>query len=305
MNLIDKAVSYFNPKKGIERAYTRETLDVIKNGYPNRSKDIETWSSPPDSPDNDILEDLDDLRGKSRSLFMNNEVAGAVLAKIKTSVIGPGLMVKPVINYKYLNIDRDKAKEYERIIKTKFNAWASSVNSDSSRTHDFYTNQALVCLAWVMSGDVFAIPKRVKRKGVDVDLCIQILEADRIKNPSGSNESIKGGVEIDKQGSICKYYITDKHPGDGNVEAKGYPIFNSLGRKNILHIFEPERPGQRRGVPLLAPLISSLKQLGRYQNAELTTAVMNAMIALIIEKNEEPQPRVNSNYSGGGKTNET
>ncbi|MGL5658496.1 MAG: phage portal protein [Cetobacterium sp.] len=304
MNLIDKAVSYFNPKKGIERAYARETLDVIKNGYPNRSKDIETWSSPPDSPDNDILEDLDDLRGKSRSLFMNNEVAGAVLAKIKTSVIGPGLMVKPVINYKYLNIDRDKAKEYERIIKTKFNAWASSVNSDSSRTHDFYTNQALVCLAWVMSGDVFAIPKRVKRKGVDVDLCIQILEADRIKNPSGSNESIKGGVEIDKQGSICKYYITDKHPGDGNVEAKGYPIFNSLGRKNILHIFEPERPGQRRGVPLLAPLISSLKQLGRYQNAELTTAVMNAMIALIIEKNEEPQPRVNSNYSGGGKTNE-
>lgn len=298
MNFIDKVVSYTNPQKGLERFFARQKLDVLNaTGYPNRGDEISEWSPQPDSPDNDIIDDLDDLRGKSRSLYMNNEVAGAVLAKIKTNVVGAGLIPKPVINYKYLGITREQAKEYERIIKAKFNAWALSSNSDSSRTNDFYTTQALVMLSWVMSGDVFAIPKRKKRKGVDIELCIQILEADRIKNPSGSNEYIKGGVELDKDGELLKYYISDKHPGDGNSDVKGYPVYNSLGRKNIYHVFEPERPGQRRGVPLLAPLLSSLKQLGRYQTAEITSAVMNAMIGLIIEKPEESQKAYyNSDY---------
>lgn len=304
MNWIDRTVAYLNPTKGIKRAMARNELDIIKNGYPNKNKDISTWHTEPDSPDNDILEDLEDLRGKSRNLFMNNEVAGAVLTKIKTNVIGAGLVVKPTINYKFLDMDRDKAKEYERIIKTRFNSWALSANSDATRMHDFYTNQALVCLSWVMSGDVFAIPKRIKRKGVDTELCVQILEADRVVNPVGADESIKGGVELDKDLGLIKYHIANKHPGDGTVKVKGYPAFNMMGRKNILHIFEPERPGQRRGIPLLAPLVNSLKQLGRYQNAEISSAVMSAMIGLIIEKNQEPPSKVNPNYNGGGTKQE-
>lgn len=297
MNLIDKVVSYMNPAKGLERLYARQALTVANSAYPNRDKDISQWRAEPDSPDNDLIDDLDDLRGKSRNLYMNNEVAGAVLVKIKTNVVGSGLIPKPVINYKYLGITREKAKDYERIIKTKFNAWALSTNSDASRVNDFYTTQALVLLSWIMSGDVFAVPKRKRRKGVDIELCLQILEADRISNPSGANEYTKGGIEIDGEGEVLNYYISKKHPGDGNSEIKGYPVYNSLGRRNIYHIFEPERPGQRRGIPLLAPLISSLKQLGRYQNAEITSAVMNAMIGLIIEKPADSQQGFyNSNY---------
>lgn len=293
MNTLDKLINYFNPKAGLRRTAARRALEIQNSGYPNRSEDIVNWNVQPDSPDNDTNEDIEDLRGKSRSLYMTNEVAGAVLSKIKTNVVGIGLIPKPIINYKFLGMDREKAKEYEKIIKTKFNAWATSNNSDASRTHDFYTLQALIVLSWIMSGDVFVIPKRKKRKGVEIELCLQVIEADRVLNPSRANENIKGGVEI-KDGEIENYYISDKHPGDGNSPVKSYPVFNSLGRRNILHIFEAERPGQRRGVPLLAPLLCSLKQLERYQGAEITAAVMNAMIGLIIEK--EPNGAFNDEY---------
>lgn len=296
MNLLDKVVGYVSPEKGVNRILARKHLEVLNSGYPNKFDEISQWHAEPDSPDNDMIDDLDDLRGKSRNLYMNNEVAGAVLVKIKTSVVGAGLIPKPIINYKYLNISREEAKKYERIIKTKFNAWALSTNSDSSRINDFYTTQALVLLSWIMSGDVFAIPKRKKRKGVDIELCIQLLEADRILNPTGANEKTKGGIEFNDDGEVQKYYIADKHPGDGEVKIKGYPVYNTLGRRNIYHIFEPERPGQRRGIPLLAPLISSLKQLGRYQTAEITSAVMNAMIGLIIEKPQETNAIYNKGY---------
>jgi lambda family phage portal protein len=45
-----------------------------------------------------------------------------------------------------------------------------------------------------------------------------------------------------------------------------------------------ERIGQRRGVPLLAPVIEALKQLGRYTDAELVAAVVAGMFTVFIEK---------------------
>ena len=44
-----------------------------------------------------------------------------------------------------------------------------------------------------------------------------------------------------------------------------------------------ERPGQRRGVPLLAPVIEALKQLARFTDAELTAAVISGMFTGFIK----------------------
>ena len=44
-----------------------------------------------------------------------------------------------------------------------------------------------------------------------------------------------------------------------------------------------ERIGQRRGVPLLAPVLEALKQLGRYTDAEITAAVLSAMFTVFVK----------------------
>ena len=306
MNLIDKAIGYFNPKAGAERIRERRKYDnliKIEKGYSNKDDPVlKNWNVGANSPDEDLLLSLEDLRAKSRNLYMNNDLAGAALKKMRTKTVGSGLLPKPTINYVYLGIEREKAKELERIIKNKFNAWALSPNSDASRMFSFYDLQSLLQLSWIMNGDAFAIPMRKHRKGVSIELCIQLLEADRIVNPIGTiNKYIKSGVEYDEQGELKKYYVASSHPGDNfNYKVKGYPAFNSLGRKNILHIFEPERIGQRRGVPILGPIIFSLKQLGKYKSSELTAAVINAMIGLIIESESADE----EGFAGGfGTTN--
>lgn len=51
----------------------------------------------------------------------------------------------------------------------------------------------------------------------------------------------------------------------------------------------------KEGVPILAPIIFSLKQLGRYKSSELTAAVINAMIGLIVESEDAEQ----EGFAGG------
>lgn len=287
MNVIDRAIGFINPKAGLSRIKTRKAYNLaqVEQGYSNKDDPIlSNWKVGANSPDEDILFSLDDLRAKSRSLYMNNDLAGAALKKMRTKTVGSGLLPKPTINYTYLGLKREEAKKLERIIKNKFNAWALSKNSDANRMFSFYELQSLLQLSWVMNGDAFAIPLRKARKGVNIELCVQLLEADRVVNPSSPNQYTKSGIEFDKNGELLNYYISSSHPSDNlNYTVKKYPAFNSLGRKNILHIFEPERIGQRRGVPILAPIIFSLKQLGKYKNSELTAAVINAMVGLIIE----------------------
>lgn len=299
MNIIDKAIGFINPKAGMARLRERKIYNLarVDQGYSNKDDPIlQNWRVGANSPDDDILYSLDDLRAKSRSLYMNNDLAGAALKKMRTKTVGSGLLPKPTINYTYLGIDREKAKELERIIKNKFNAWALSKNSDASRMFSFYELQSLLQLSWVMNGDAFAIPLRKTRKGINIELCVQLLEADRVTNPLNPNKYTKSGIEFDKSGELLNYYIASAHPGESaSYTVNKYPAFNSLGRKNILHIFEPERIGQRRGVPILAPIIFSLKQLGKYKSSELTAAVINAMIGIIIESEEAE----NDGFVGG------
>jgi lambda family phage portal protein len=63
----------------------------------------------------------------------------------------------------------------------------------------------------------------------------------------------------------------------------------------VIHLLPFERIGQHRGVPFLAPVLETLKQLGRYSDAELQAAVIGGMYAVFFthkidegELGEEP-----------------
>ena len=114
MNIIDKAIGFINPKAGIARLRERKIYNLarVDQGYSNKDDPIlQNWRVGANSPDDDILYSLDDLRAKSRSLYMNNDLAGAALKKMRTKTVGSGLLPKPTINYTYLGIKREEAKE--------------------------------------------------------------------------------------------------------------------------------------------------------------------------------------------------
>lgn len=295
MNVIDKAISVVSPGVALKREVARQKLKIISNsGYSNHGasrtkKSLIGWMFGGGSAKEDIEDNIQVLRERSRDLYMGTPIATGALKTLRTNVVGAGLKLKPQLDYEFLGLTEEEASKLEMQIEREFSLWADSVNCDLARLNNFYELQQLAFLSYIMCGDAFALLPYTKRVGAPYDLRIQLIEADRVCNPYYKNfsDNISAGVECNDNGEIIAYHIANFHPLSARrinntwtrVEAFG----KKTGRRNVIHIMESERIGQRRGVPILAPVIESLKQLGRYTDAELMAAVVSGMFTVFIE----------------------
>lgn len=318
MNLIDKVIAAISPDLALKRKVARHKVELINSGYDNYGAShtknaFRGWSSFGGSADEDIHNNLSTLRQRSRDLYCGVPLATAAIKTMRTNVVGQGLCLKSQIDYKYLGIDKEKAREVEEQIEREFSLFADSQNCDAARLDNFYELQQLAFLNWLMSGDVVALLPMKQRVGSVYELCVQLIEADRICTPDdkSNDENIHDGVETDNFGEIVAYYIAKNHPFAidckkvqewKRVEAFG----RKTGRRNVLLVSNRERIGQIRGVPFLAPIIEGLKQLGRYTEAELMAAVISGMFTVFIEKegvsDENPLGELDFNDNSGNNS---
>ena len=94
-------------------------------------------------------------------------------------------------------------------------------------------------------------------------------------------------MEVDKSNRVVAYHICNTYPNSNLYTKKrmekgqGF-LGDRTGAPGVLMIFETERAEQYRGVPYLAPVIESLKQLTRYSEAEMMAAVINGFFTVFI-----------------------
>ena len=94
-------------------------------------------------------------------------------------------------------------------------------------------------------------------------------------------------MEKDTVGAPVAYHIASVHPGSVLVNQKitwqKISAYAKSGRRNVLHLFNPLRPDQTRGIPYLAPVMKTLKQLDRYTEAEIMAAVLAGMFTVFVK----------------------
>lgn len=242
------------------------------------------------SPDEDINENLETLRERSRDLYMGGAcIANGAIKTIRTNVVGCGLMLKPNIDYNYLKMTPEKAGAWQDSVKREFNFWAQSVNCDAQRLNNFYELQQLAMISALMNGDCFALMPYIKRKGSLYQTTIRLIEGDRVETPPRymTDRNIHRGVKTDKLGEIVSYFIYDEHPGSRYFNPNNFKEISAFGKRtgerNIIHIMDSERIAQTRGVPLLAPIIETLKRMGQYTEAELQAALVGGLFTTFIK----------------------
>lgn len=297
MNLIDRAINAISPEKALKREVARKKLSLVNSGYGNyganaTKKAVIGWTHGGGSHREDIEEHISTLRQRSRDLYCGGStLATGAVKRLRTNAVGTGLHLKSTINEEILGITSEEARKLEETIEREFAHWANSTNCDIERIDNFYQLQQLALLNALLSGDSFALMTTTKRTGSIYDLRIELVEADRVSTPD--NETINPlfceGVEKNANGEVVAYHISKFHPLSFQdreprewVRVKAFG--EKTGRRNVIHVMNRERIGQVRGVPFLSPVIETIKQLGRYTEAEVLAAVINGLFTVFIEK---------------------
>lgn len=290
-NLWDKVVRVYDPIKGKER-FKAKCMSALAGGYSGASKSrrsMSEWNVSTGDADADILPDLPTLRQRSSDLTRNVPIATSAVNTAVTNVIGTGLKLQSRIDREFLNLTDDQADALEASIEREFKLWAESKDCDAARSLDFYGHQSMAFLSALERGDVFYLTPRINRINSPYKLALQAIEADRVTNKDWKTDTstLGGGIQVDKYGAPVAYHILKTHPGGYRDSRAEWVVVNAFGsrsgRRNVIHLFDMKRPGQKRGVPYLAPVMESLKQLGRYTEAELMAAVVSGMFTVFVE----------------------
>lgn len=208
-----------------------------------------------------LFASADTLRARSRDMGRKNPWAVQGVQRFASNAIGTG--IKP----RSLHPDPKVRKQIHAV----WNDWTDE--ADAHGVTDFYGLQRTVAVAIKEAGEVFArLRPRQEQDGLTVPLQVQLIEAEHVPishtMPAPNGNMIRAGIEFDKLGRRVAYHMYREHPGDttllGNI--------NELVRvpaSEVIHVFEPLRPGQIRGIPGMAAVLLRLYEFDQYEDGEL------------------------------------
>lgn len=310
-NRFDLFLAGLAPRYAMRRLAARQTLEAVNSGYSHYGantykKALRGWLYRGGSAKEDIEDNLDTLRQRSRDAYMGIPVATSAIKTLRTNVVAGGLMPTPQVDGAFLGLTPEATETLQADILREFGLWADQAEScDADGMDDFYQLQQLAFVGYLLNGDAFALlPMERPDLWRPYGLRVRVVEGDRVCSPDGHDwlepcevegrqvQSIIQGVERDLSGRVTAYWVRSSHPL-GTVETAGGPFWTRVaaagdlsGRRNILHVVTRERAGQVRGVPLLAPVLETLRQMGKYSEAEINAAVIASLYTVFIQPPE-------------------
>lgn len=291
-NVIDRFINRLDPVRGARRLKARLNLALsgMYFGASNSRRALSEWQPKDADPNSTLQYDLVTLRDRSRDMIRNVPLATGAINTVCTNVVGTGLTLQSRINRQILNMTDEKADAWETKTETEWSLFWDTNEIDAARTLNGHAITELAFRQSLENGEAFINMPRIRR-GTPYDLKLQIIEADRICNKDNimDTDDLFMGIEKDSYGAPKAYHICNRFQyqtvsSDMPTTWQIVPAISSrTGLKNIIHLYRQLRPGQTRGIPYLTPVVESLKQIGRYTEAELMAAVISSMFTVFIE----------------------
>lgn len=307
LNLLDRAIAAVAPAWAAERATGRARIELLAHApAPGLSAQASLGGATPGASSparrfwnpfardarSDTLPQLGGQRAASRELAATNPIAAGAINTNIDRVVGTGLALACQPNAAVLGWSAQQAADWKRLVQAEFSLWADSTACDHTDTNTFYELQSIVLRSVLESGDCFTLLPNGERSTMrPYALRLQLIEADRVGNPRGAMDTEReaAGLRMAESGAVEAYHVYARHPGasytarGGLYEGQWITRLGASGRKRMLHHYRKRRPEQPRGVPYLAPIVDTIKQLGRYTEAEITAAVITAYLTVFIE----------------------
>ncbi len=248
------------------------------------------WLASDTSADSELSSHIRTIRNRSRELERDNDYVQKYFTLLDNNVLGAG-----GVGAQFKAVDRNGKLDAldNQAIKDGWEEWKSRENCTMSGTSCFRDVEGLTLRSAARDGGVLI--RQISNAPNKFRYSLQMLEIDYLdldyNARLGNGNEVRFGVERNAWRRPVAFYLLTSHPGD---------IFQSspstqrirIDAKEIIHAYWSERVGQTIGVPWIACVMRSLRDLGKYREAEIIAARVSACKGFFIT------PATPEGYSG-------
>jgi lambda family phage portal protein len=276
----------FEPKQG-----------AVMGGYEGADqfdRTLAMWSPPRDSADALVLPAKFFAEGRARDLARNDAYVAAGGEFHRDSVVGARFRLMSEPRWQMLGLSETWADEFGEEVEQLWEMYAESEEcyADAQRRMTFTGMIRLAIINYVMNQEVLATVEWLRDRSRVSRTAFLLIDPDRLCTPQDQfslayQGKIRGGIERKENGEPVAYWIHAENPVNalltGRYGAKRIAARKPWGRRQVIHISEPTRIDQTRGISQLATAIRETKIGRRYRDVALQNAVINATYAATIE----------------------
>lgn len=227
------------------------------------------------------------IRQQSRDAMQDSPQAKMVVERFQDTVVDTGLKLKPTPKFKILGITPEKAEEWADDVAERFDMWGSSKKSDRSETNTFYQNQRLYHGFQQRDNDMFTRFFYSNSKKLVNPLQIQFLDPNQIRGYGWTSTFVQygfdDGITRDSTGKETGYkiwFINDKNQYEQKtIPAKGPRSHRTM----MIHGFNPEYAGQKRGYSRLSHILQEIENLTDFTVSHIMKAIQQTIFTMYVK----------------------
>lgn len=217
----------------------------------------------------------------AQDMLRNNPRVVKAVRQIVNNIVGAGIQYS-------VRMTDPADTETKALIEVLVKRHCGSLDMDADGMLSLYGLQQLGMSTIVGPGEVL-LRRRLRRAedGLALPFQVQVMECDYLNElidgrlPNG-NMAVQG-IEFNGIGKRVAYHLYAEHPG-GRFGTGG--ATRRVTADNIIHAFDVRRPGQRRGMTWLAPVITLLHELQKYQDGQVKRQEIAALFAGVYKTEE-------------------
>ena len=278
-----------------------EELPVVKSAESiyNRTNDSHKTSNfratYPLNPDLNVLPfTLKASKDEALKLSTENSIGSGLVQCMVDGTVGSGLSLESVVSSSILGINKRKIAKNSRLIEEYWNLWAKTKEAcDAEGEQTLGAMVRTAAFNAYATGDVLQYIGIQNWQGIYVPV-VRFIDGRAVANrdDSASTEDNVSGVHLDGAGHVDGYTVkTETSPYNYDYKpVKRYVAYPGSALKRIqynLVMTGRVQPNQRRGRPLVLPVMDDIIMMSKFSEAELVKAVIQSYITAYVQRDKD------------------
>jgi len=225
------------------------------------------------------------MREHARDMDRNDTILGQLVDRALDNILGDGFTLDPNTGDDGLDTE----------LRERFEEWGSNpLTCDTSGKFDWPMIERMVLRHTFIDGDHLVLPQP--------NLSLQLLEGQVCTSPDNLQDDVVHGVRVDyRTGRPTSYYFMNAKPGQRKWHVRRTPAsysnedlvqvqaFDENNQPNVLHIFNPQRITQTRGITAFRAVFDLLGMFEDINFARLVQQQIVSCVAVFLTRERDYQ----------------